>query len=103
MYEYKIRSHHQPIRYIVTRGLQKVLWPGLQGTPSKCQGPPVITAPAVVGILLQLLVGCDDAAERLGTLQALEWLLGESLTHCAVDTGACASCANLVCEVCSLM
>ena len=43
----------------------------------------VITCPAVAGILLRLLLGCDDAGERLATLQALQDLIGENFP-CAV-------------------
>ncbi len=35
-----------------------------------------LTAPPVVGILLQLLLGCDDAGERAATLEALHTLIG---------------------------
>ena len=39
---------------------------------------PVITAAAVMGIMLNLLLACDDAEERLATLTTLKRLLGMS-------------------------
>ena len=45
-----------------------VVWPDSR-TP--------ITAAPVVGILLQLLLGCDDAGQRSATLEALHKLIGE--------------------------
>ncbi len=44
-----------------------VVWPDAR-TP--------ITAAPVVGILLQLLLGCDDAGQRSATLEALHKLIG---------------------------
>ena len=40
---------------------------------------PVISCPAVAGILLRLLLGCDDAGERIATLEALQHLVGALL------------------------
>ena len=36
----------------------------------------LLTVPAVVGVLLRLLLSCDDAAERMTTLTALSRLIG---------------------------
>ncbi|KAL3153518.1 hypothetical protein ABBQ38_011849 [Trebouxia sp. C0009 RCD-2024] len=49
-----------------------------QGLPqSRPQGPPLITAAPVMGIMLGLLTGCDDADERLATLTTLKRLVVE--------------------------
>lgn len=49
----------------------------MQGLPqSRPQGPPLITAAPVMGIMLGLLTGCDDADERLATLTTLKRLIG---------------------------
>ncbi len=37
---------------------------------------PIITAAPVAGLLLRLMLGCDDAGERLQTLTALHRLFG---------------------------
>lgn len=37
---------------------------------------PVISCAPAVGILLRLLLGCDDARERVATLEALQHLIG---------------------------
>ena len=52
----------------------------LQGSIPKTQGNalPGITNPGVVTILLRLLLGCDDAAERTTTLGALRRVIGGS-------------------------
>ena len=49
----------------------------LQGLAPKTQGPPLITAAPVMGIMLGLLTGCDDAEERLATLTTLNRLVGK--------------------------
>lgn len=50
----------------------------MQGLPqSRPQGPPLITAAPVMGIMLGLLTGCDDADERLATLTTLKRLVGQ--------------------------
>ena len=54
---------------------------GLSARPEECA---VITGAPVVGILLQLLLGCDEAQERSATLEALHSLIG--------DTGFTAVC-----------
>ncbi|KAL3142038.1 hypothetical protein ABBQ32_004670 [Trebouxia sp. C0010 RCD-2024] len=49
-----------------------------QGLPqSRPQGPPLITAAPVMGIMLGLLTGCDDGEERLATLTTLKRLIVE--------------------------
>ncbi|KAK9836952.1 hypothetical protein WJX81_002248 [Elliptochloris bilobata] len=45
------------------------------GSPSGRPGGLLLTAPAVVGVLLRLLQGCDDATERVTTLTALSRLI----------------------------
>ena len=50
---------------------------GSQGLQMRPQEGATITSAPVVGILLQLLLGCDDAAERNATLEALHCLIGE--------------------------
>lgn len=53
----------------------------MQGLPqSSPQGPPLITAAPVMGIMLGLLTGCDDADERLATLTTLKRLIGQPHT-----------------------
>ena len=54
-----------------------VVWPDAR-TP--------ITAAPVVGILLQLLLGCDDAGQRSATLEALHKLIGEHRKYLLRDT-----------------
>ena len=50
----------------------------LQGlAAAKARGPLLITAAPVMGILLGLLTGCNDADERLATLGNLRHLLGQ--------------------------
>ena len=51
---------------------------GSQGLQMRPREGATITSAPVVGILLQLLLGCDDAAERNATLEALHCLIGES-------------------------
>lgn len=48
------------------------------------QGPPGITHAQPVGILLQLLLGCGEASERLATLQALQSAMGTAPQTVAV-------------------
>ena len=48
----------------------------LQGHGSQAAGADVITCPAVAGILLRLLLGCDDSTERVATLESLHELIG---------------------------
>ena len=57
------------------------MFPNLQGSIPKTQGNalPGITNPGVVTILLHLLLGCDDAAERTTTLGALRRVIGGSV------------------------
>ncbi|KAL0021859.1 hypothetical protein WJX77_009077 [Trebouxia sp. C0004] len=45
--------------------------------PAGTQGPPLITAAPVMGIMLGLLTGCDDDKERLDTLTTLKRLVVE--------------------------
>ncbi len=45
--------------------------------PARAQGPPMITAAPVMGIMLGLLTGCDDPEERLATLTTLKRLVGK--------------------------
>ncbi|DBA78126.1 TPA: hypothetical protein ACH3X2_008097 [Trebouxia sp. C0005] len=45
--------------------------------PAGAQGPPLITAAPVMGIMLGLLTGCDDNKERLDTLTTLKRLVVE--------------------------
>ena len=65
---------------------------GSQGLQMRPQEGATITSAPVVGILLQLLLGCDDAAERNATLEALHCLIGVlSSTHlqtCSAADGA---------------
>lgn len=50
----------------------------LQGmAPARAEGPPLITAAPVMGIMLGLLRGCDDAEERISTLSNLKRLIGQ--------------------------
>ncbi len=66
----------------------------------------VVTAPQALGLLLQLLLGCDDAGERAATLEALHQLIGArpllSLYHPSDTAGSTAvvCCADyrLVCR-----
>ena len=62
--------------------------PGMRGRPSLPDGGTAITSAPVVGILLQLLLGCDDAAERNATLEALHCLIGEGLAVVILDSDA---------------
>ena len=50
---------------------------GRQGLKMRPEGGLALTSAPVVGILLQLLLGCDDAQERNATLEALHCLIGE--------------------------
>jgi hypothetical protein len=59
---------------------------GMHGRPSLPEGGTAITSAPVVGILLQLLLGCDDAAERNATLEALHCLIGEGLAVVNFDS-----------------
>ncbi len=52
---------------------------GSQGLQMRPRDGATITSAPVVGILLQLLLGCDDAAERNATLEALHCLIGEDI------------------------
>jgi len=47
--------------------------------PAGTQGPPLITAAPVMGIMLGLLTGCDDDKERLDTLTTLKRLVGKQI------------------------
>ena len=58
----------------------------LTQTP-KGQKAPVIMAPQVVGIMLRLLMACDDANERQYTLETLCFLIGQ----CASRPRSCPS------------
>ena len=49
--------------------------------PARAEGPPLITAAPVMGIMLGLLRGCDAAEERMSTLQALKRLIGQHDEH----------------------
>ena len=53
---------------------------GSQGLQMRPQEGATITSAPVVGILLQLLLGCDDAAERNATLETLHSLIGVPLS-----------------------
>ena len=50
---------------------------GRQGLNMRPESSATITSAPVVGILLQLLQGYDDAAERNATLEAMHFLIGE--------------------------
>ena len=50
---------------------------GRWGLASRPEEGALITGAPVVGILLQLLLGCDEAQERGATLEALHSLIGE--------------------------
>ena len=58
---------------------------GMHGRRSLPEGGAAITSAPVVGILLQLLLGCDDAAERNASLEALHCLIGEGLAVVILD------------------
>lgn len=45
----------------------------------KGRNVPIIMAPQVVGIMLRLLMACDDANERLYTLETLCFLIGADM------------------------
>lgn len=50
----------------------------MQGlAPARPHGPPLITAAPVMGVLLGLLTGCDEAEVRLATLNNLRHLIGQ--------------------------
>ena len=61
--------------------------------PARAEGPPLITAAPVMGIMLGLLRGCDEADERMATLQALHSLTGQCVypDHSFV---ACSGCCT---------
>ena len=51
---------------------------GRWGLAARPEEGALITGAPVVGILLQLLLGCDEAQERSATLEALHSLIGET-------------------------
>ncbi len=51
---------------------------GRWGLAARPEEGALITGAPVVGILLQLLLGCDEAQERSATLEALHSLIGEA-------------------------
>lgn len=68
---------------------------GSQGLQMRPRDGATITSAPVVGILLQLLLGCDDAAERNATLEALHCLIGASsslVIH--LKTWQCSCCIH---------
>ena len=69
---------------------------GSQGLQMRPREGATLTSAPVVGILLQLLLGCDDAAERNATLEALHCLIGASsspATHLRTLQCTCCVCA----------
>lgn len=72
---------------------------GAQGmVPARAEGPPLIIAAPVMGIMLGLLRGCDEADERMATLQALQRLTGwcGGLDHTVVACGFASSTTNVL-------
>lgn len=64
---------------------------GVQGmAPARAQGPPLITAAPVMGIILGLLRGCDEAEERVATLTSLKRLIGMCVM-CSMRFASCSS------------